>query len=266
MMAKIVGILNVTPDSFSDGGQFIDPEKALAHAEQLIKDGADIIDIGAESTRPGARPLDAEEEWERLEKVIAGLDSIKTPYTRFSIDTRHAKTAEKALAAGVDMINDVSGFENVDMINAVLKSKCQLVVMHSLGVPADPKEVMDESLDVVTELLSWGGQKLQSLVDAGIKPQRLIFDPGIGFGKNTLQSLAIIHRIGEFQELGVPLYVGHSRKSCLTAISENSALTRDEATIAISQHLAQQGVQFLRVHDVAAHRDLFIEMRKAKRA
>jgi dihydropteroate synthase len=265
MTPKIVGILNVTPDSFSDGGQFIDPKKALAHAQQLIKEGADIIDIGAESTRPGATPLDAQEEWERLAPVIAGLEEIKTPYIRFSIDTRHAKTAEKALAAGVDMINDVSGFNSAEMINAVAKSKCQLVVMHSLGVPADPKEVMDESLDVVTELLSWAGEKMQSLVNAGIKPERLIFDPGIGFGKNTLQSLAIIHRIGEFRELGVPLYVGHSRKSCLTAISENSALSRDEATIAISQHLVQQGVNFLRVHDVTAHRDLFIELRKSKK-
>src|SRR5687768_8279568 len=189
-MAKtqLVGIINVTPDSFSDGGKHYDPADALSSIEQMIKEGADVIDIGAESTRPGATPLDADEEWERLAPVMAKLSDYTSPYVRFSIDTRHAATAERALEAGVHMVNDVSGFSNVDMINVVLKSKCQLVGIHSLGLPADKNEVMDESLDVVTELMEAAGQRLQSLVEAGIKPQRLIFDPGLGFGKTMLQS------------------------------------------------------------------------------
>lgn len=262
-MTKLAGIVNVTPDSFSDGGRYKTPRDVLAGIGQLIADGADIIDIGAESTRPGATPLSADEEWERLEPVIAGLEEFYSPYVRFSVDTRHAQTARRVLDAGVHIINDVSGFTQPEMINAVLESRCQLVVMHSLGVPADASMVMDESLDVVTELMEQAGHRLQSLVEAGIKPQRLIFDPGIGFGKTVLQSLAILHRIGELRELGVPLLVGHSRKSCLQAIAENSGLSRDEATLTVSQHLIQQKVDYLRVHDVAAHRNLLLLMKEA---
>lgn len=263
MMTKLAGIINVTPDSFSDGGRYKSAQDVLAAIEQMIRDGADIIDIGAESTRPGATTVSADEEAERLEAVFKGIEKLHSPYIRFSIDTRHAQTAQRALDAGFHMVNDVSGFTQPDMINAVLRSKCQLVVMHSLGVPADKRVVMDESLDVVTELMAQGGQMLQSIVEAGIKPERLVFDPGIGFGKSTLQSLAIIHRIAELHELGVPLYVGHSRKSCLNAVAENSALTIDQATLTVSQHLISQGVQYLRVHDVAAHCTLLQEMRKA---
>lgn len=260
--SKLVGILNVTPDSFSDGGQNFAPDAAIAALQRMIADGADVIDIGAESTRPGATPLDADEEWERLAPVMARLPEFINPYVRFSIDTRHASTAKKALEAGVHMVNEVSGFSNVDMINAVFDSKCQLVVMHSLSVPADKNEVMDESLDVVTELMQAAGQRLQSLVEAGIKPQRLVFDPGLGFGKTAMQSLSIVKRISEFRELGVPLYVGHSRKSFLKLLEDNSAMNRDEATLAISQHLIDQNVDYIRVHDVAAHRALMVEARK----
>lgn len=262
-MTKLVGIVNITPDSFSDGGKFKTADDVIKAIEQLMADGADMIDIGAESTRPGATPLSAVEEWERLEPVMARLPELQNPFVKFSVDTRHAQTAQRALEAGVYMINDVSGFENVDMVNVVLQSRCPLIVMHSLGVPADKNVVMDESLDVVTEVMEQAGRKLQSLVEAGIKPQRLIFDPGIGFGKNTLQSLALIHRISELRELGVPLFVGHSRKSCLQAVADNSGLSRDEATLTVSQHLIQQRVDYIRVHDVAAHRDLLVLMKEA---
>ncbi len=262
-MTKLVGIINVTPDSFSDGGLYKSMQDVLDAIGKLIKDGADVIDIGAESTRPGATPVDADEEWERLAPVMAGISDYFSPYVRFSIDTRHAETADRALRAGFHMVNDVSGFAGVDMINVVHKSKCQLVVMHSLSVPADTREVMDESLDVVTELMEAGGQRLQSMVEAGIKPERLIFDPGLGFGKTPIQSLAIIKRIDELRELGVPLYVGHSRKSFLALLEENSALTRDEATLAISQHLIQNKVAYLRVHDVAAHLNLLRLIKEA---
>jgi dihydropteroate synthase len=262
-MIRLVGIINVTPDSFSDGGKYQSTAEVIAAIEQMMADGADVVDIGAESTRPGATPLDADEEWERLAPLMAEIDKLHNPFVKLSVDTRHATTAERVLDAGVHMINDVSGFTNVDMINAVLKSKCQLVVTHSLGVPADPGDIMDESLDVVTEVMQQGGQMLQSLVEAGIKPERLIFDPGIGFGKNTLQSLTLLQRIGELKELGVPLYVGHSRKSCLKAVAENSALSMDEATLTISQLLMQQQVNYIRVHDVAAHHQLRMLMKEA---
>ncbi len=251
---KIVGILNLTPDSFSDGGQFYSPAAAIERIGELVRQGADIIDIGAESTRPDATPLSAEEEWQRLEPVVKHLPAFST--VEFSIDTRHAATVSKILPYGISTVNDVSGFSSPQMVEAVQKSSCKLVIMHSLTVPADTRVVMDEHVDVVTALMEFARKRIAALVSAGIGKERMIFDAGIGFGKTTAQSFAIINGIGRFKELDVPLYIGHSRKSFLGEPKEN----RDKATLEMSRELIKQGVGYIRVHDVAAHRTLMQEM------
>ena len=253
-MPELVAILNVTPDSFSDGGAFFSPDAAISAIADIAGRGADIIDIGAESTRPGAMPITPQEEWERLGPVISALPHF--PNVKFSVDTRHAETAAQALKSGVQLINDVSGFANAAMIAAVKDSDCRIVVMHSLSIPADKNRVLPESVDVVAELLAWAKSRLVNLEKAGIARSRMIFDPGIGFGKTGAQSLAIIRNIAKFDALGVPIMVGHSRKSFLANFGN-----RDKATLIISQYLAEQGLDFLRVHDVAAHRQMLNVMK-----
>ena len=241
---KLVGIVNITPDSFSDGGQNSSPEAALKTIEQMERDGADIIDIGAESTRPGATALTHEQEWERLSEVLPGLVNIM----QFSIDTRHPQTAAKAIKLGADWVNDVSGFSNPDMIEAVRGSDCRLVVMHSLTVPADKNVILPLDSDPVELLMNWADIRFAELENAGIERSRLIFDPGIGFGKNAQQSLAIINGAERLKELGVPLLFGHSRKSFM------GAAAGDEETLKLSQLLADKGVDYIRVHDIKRHR------------
>jgi len=243
---KLVAIVNVTPDSFSDGGKYFRPEEAVKVIEQHIADGADIIDIGAESTRPGAIPLTSDEEWQRLEPVFKIL-----PMGTFSLDTRHAETARKALDYGIDWINDVSGFSDMVMLDTVKNSDCKLVVMHSLSIPADKNIVMPESVDVVQEIMEFAKKRIGEMASAGIARDRIIFDPGIGFGKTARQSWAIIDSTEHFSILGVPLLIGHSRKSFL---SDRPGESRDEQTLAVSQTLVKRGVAYLRVHDVAAHK------------
>jgi dihydropteroate synthase len=245
-MPKLVAIINVTPDSFSDGGQTLSPADALAAVVSVLNDGADIIDIGAESTRPGATPISASDEWGRLAPVLEGITALDVP---FSVDTRHALTATKSLIFGANWINDVSGFENPDMVAVVRDSNCKLVVMHSLSIPADKSVVMQEE-DVVQALLVWARARLALLEKSGIARERIIFDPGIGFGKTAQQSRSIIDNIKEFKSLGVPIMVGHSRKSFLGGALEE----RDAKTLEVSRFLAAQGVDYLRVHDIAGHK------------
>ena len=245
--SKLVGILNITPDSFSDGGQNFAPEKAIAAMHKMIAEGAEIIDIGAESTRPNATPISREEEWARLATILAVRNQFPAI---ISIDTRHPETAKKALAAGADWINDVSGFSNPDMIAAVQHSTCKLVMMHSLTVPADKLVVMPETCDIVTEILAWAENRIKSLEKAGIPRNKIIFDVGIGFGKTATQSQKLIAGISQFKKLGVPLLVGHSRKSFLGAKNLRDA---DQKTLEISKFLVKNGVDYLRVHNVKIH-------------
>ncbi len=248
--AKLVGIVNITPDSFSDGGQNFAPEMAFAAIKKLIADGADIIDIGAESTRPNAVAISADEEWVRLAPVLAARPQFDA---LISVDTRHAQTAKKALAAGADWINDVSGFGDIEMVDAVKNADCKIVVMHSLSVPADKNIVLPDGCDAVAEVLAWAEERIKSLENAGIKRERLIFDIGIGFGKTAAQSQKLIEGISQFQSLGVPLFVGHSRKSFLGASSVADA---DQKTLKISKFLAKNGVEYLRVHNVEIHKNV----------
>ncbi|MCE3231963.1 MAG: folKP [Rickettsiaceae bacterium] len=248
MMTKLVGILNITPDSFSDGGKFTQVSSALLQAEKLITDGAAVIDIGAESTRPNAIPINADEEWQRLEQILPAI--IKLCHQRqvlASLDTRHAFTAEKAIDLGIDWINDVDGFNQSGMIDTVKNSHAHLVFMHSLGVPADKNKTLPSNIDVIQLVYQWAENKILQLQQAGIAKEHLIFDPGIGFGKTPLQSWQLINNIEAFQSLGVKILVGHSRKSFL------GDGDRDVATLAVSKELIVKKVDYLRVHEIIQH-------------
>ncbi len=261
-MTKIVGILNVTPDSFSDGGKFDSLENALAHLKQMIADGADVIDIGAESTRPNSTPIGPAEEWHRLEKILpAVISEIKKSPRKIktSIDSYHFETVQKAREAGVDVINDVSGLCDERIVDFIAAKNIETVLMHNLPVPAIPDVVVNRNLNLIQEILRWASMKISYLEKKNVKKSQLIFDPGIGFGKDALQSIRILKNIDTFRSLGLPLYIGHSKKSFLEAIDfsdyrEN--LDRAKKTLIISKYLAQKNVEFLRVHDAKSHRDL----------
>lgn len=256
MSTALIGILNLTPDSFSDGGQAGDAKHAFAQFTQLLKDGAAIVDVGAESTRPGATSLTAEEEWARL---LPFFEEVKRSdaklFSRMSVDTRHGATASKALVLGVRWINDVTGFQNAEMIEAVKGSNCDIAVMHSLSVPADPKVTLPRDADPVQVVLEWAAERAHALEQAGISKSRIILDPGIGFGKSAMQSAALIERITELKALGLRLLVGHSRKSFLTLYTDVPPAERDGITARISAELASKGVDYLRVHNVRMNRE-----------
>lgn len=255
-MSKLVGILNLTPDSFSDGGLAFAPDDALRRVDALLEAGADVVDIGAESTRPGAQPLSAEEEWARLGPVLGrAIERIHARGAIASLDTRHAATARRATSLGVDWINDVNGLQDSQMVEAVKDSACMLVLMHSLSVPADPNITLPQSCDAVAEVEQWFRARIDALKAQGIRQERLILDAGIGFGKTAKQSLALLLASPQLKALGLPLLVGHSRKSFLKLFSQDAA-HRDALTLAFSSVLASMQADYLRVHDVARHRRL----------
>lgn len=233
-------IVNVTPDSFSGDGQ-------LQISAEDDASNANYIDVGAESTRPGATSIDPRDEWARLEPALDGLFSTRHVRPRLSVDTRNVSTAERALALGVDMINDVSGLVDDRMIELLAGNDCDIVLMHSLSVPSDPKQVLTGA-DPVVEITNWFVDRLAMLDRRGIDPARVILDPGIGFGKTAAQSMQIIIRAREFTSLGQRLLVGHSRKSYLQTMTSVPAADRDVETLAVSEHLADVGIDILRVH------------------
>ncbi|HSW70796.1 MAG TPA: dihydropteroate synthase [Gammaproteobacteria bacterium] len=249
---RLVGILNLTPDSFSDGNQFPKVQAALSHAYHLANTGAEILDLGAEATNPEALPLDPLEEWERLEPVLSALKTelnymILPP--KISIDTRHVEVAEKALHLGIDWLNDTSGLENPAMRALVASSQRDCVMMHNLGLPADRNRVLPFHHNPIEQIKNWGEARLAELEDYGIPREKIIFDVGLGFGKNAEQSFALIKDIQAFQTLGTRLLVGHSRKSFLTLFTNKAPADRDLETAILSLHLDAQGVDYLRVHD-----------------
>lgn len=242
---QLFGILNITPDSFSDGDKYTKPEVAVKAAYRMMDDGAIAIDIGAESTRPGATMLSAEDEWQRLVPVLNGLKDLPV-----SIDTRNPTTAQKALQQyhNIKFLNDVSGFENEQMVQLGAKYAINIIVMHSLTVPAD-KSIVLTSPPIET-LGKWIHQKFSQLASAGISPDKIIFDPGIGFGKTTEQSRELIENAAELakisHKLGTKLLYGHSRKSFLGDNTDE----RDLETAQICAHLQVMGVDYARVHNV----------------
>lgn len=238
----IMGILNVTPDSFSDGGNFIDLEKAVLHAKKMIDEGADIIDIGGESTRPGAQEVTAEEEIDRVLPVVERL--LKEIDAPISVDTYKAEVAEIVLKAGVHMINDVWGLQrDFNMAGILAKHKMPIVMMHNqLGTHYDK--------DIIESISDFFRESIRIALEAGIERENIILDPGIGFGKNLDQNIQVMARLGEFNELGYPILLGTSRKSMIGKILDLPPEERVEGTLVTSVMGIIQGVDILRVHDI----------------
>jgi dihydropteroate synthase len=249
---RLMGILNVTPDSFSDGGHFLTPEAAIAHALRLEAEGADIIDIGAESTRPGAAPVDVEDELRRVMPVIEGLiPRLRVP---ISIDTRKAEVMRRAARAGVALINDVSALSHDPRsLEVVAATGLPVVLMHARG---DPRTMQDNPhySDVVLDVCDWLAARIASCEQAGIPRSRLVVDPGIGFGKTPAHNLALMGSLGVLHGLGCAIMLGASRKSFIGALTGAAGGDRLGGSIAAALLGAAQGVQILRVHDVAATR------------
>lgn len=249
----LVGIINVTPDSFSDGGCFLAAEKALAQALQLIDAGAEMLDIGAEATGPNAHPLSPEVEWERLQPVLIALESARENFIippKISVDTRHPATASKALQFPIDVINDVTGLQNPAMQNIIADATVDCMMMHHLSIPPKRQQILPRNQDPVIFIHDWAQQQLENLERRGISRERIILDPGIGYGKAAEQSLALIKATPAFKNLGTRLLIGHSRKSFLSLFTPHASSARDIETLAISLYLAKQSVDYLRIHQV----------------
>ncbi|HTN66698.1 MAG TPA: dihydropteroate synthase [Burkholderiaceae bacterium] len=244
----VMGILNVTPDSFSDGGRFNSLESAIERAEQMIADGVDMIDIGGESSRPGAEPLPLAEELRRVLPVVYALRDCGKP---LSVDTYKPDVMREAVAAGVDMINDINGFRAPGAAEAVRDSDCGLCVMH---MQRDPQTMQAEPhyQDVVREVTEFLQQRVAQLEAAGIAHNRLCIDPGFGFGKTLMHNLALLKNIGQIQhDLNLPLLAGLSRKSMLAGIIGKPVGDRLAGSLALALAAAANGAHILRVHDVA---------------
>ncbi len=254
----IMGIVNVTPDSFSDGGQHNRMEAALAHAQRLIAEGADILDIGGESTRPGATPVDESEEQRRVLPLIRALREqhpTGTTALRISIDTRHPGTARRALAAGADIVNDITGLTNPAMLELCAQTPAGIIIMHMQGNPATMQNAPHYS-DIVAEVRDFFAERIATAEAAGISPSRLCLDPGIGFGKTTEHNLALIHRLAELRVHDLPLMMALSRKRFLGELIGDAsyAKTSPLPTVAMSLLAADNGADLHRVHDVASLR------------
>ena len=248
------GVVNVTPDSFSDGGRFFDTEAAVRHGLQLVEDGAAVLDVGGESSRPGAEPVPVEEELRRVLPVLRELRArLDVP---LSIDTTKAAVARAALQAGADIVNDISGLRfDPDMLPLLAGSSCGVVLMHMQGEPRT-MQTSPHYDDVVREVRDWLARRQEEIVAAGIAPERLVLDPGLGFGKRYSDNLELLRHLRSL--VSRPLLVGASRKAFLGwLLAEPEPLARQEGDLAVHAWCRRQGVAFLRVHDVRATRRLF---------
>lgn len=248
---RIMGVLNVTPDSFSDGGRFVHLDAALAHAQQMIDEGVDIIDVGGESTRPGAPRVGPEVERERVLPVLRALQGVRIPV---SVDTSQPALMRAALELGASIINDVRSFRVGEALDAVGATDCGLVLMHMQGDPAtmQQKPFYD---DVVVEVGNWLAQRRDELCAAGVARERIAVDPGFGFGKTHRHNWQLLAGLERLQSLGQPLLVGVSRKSTLGEITGRPVGQRLSASLAASLIAIQNGARIVRVHDVAQTRD-----------
>jgi dihydropteroate synthase len=243
-----MGVVNVTPDSFSDGGRYLDPLAAVEHGKQLVADGAAILDVGGESTRPGAESVSTAEELRRVEPVVAGLAGAGA---EVSIDTSKAAVAAAALDAGAAIVNDVTALRgDPGMAALCAEREAVVVLMHMLGTP---RTMQDEPRygDVVEEVKAFLAERLEAAVAAGIGEERVWLDPGIGFGKTAAHNFELLRRLGELRELGRPLVVGTSRKSFIGRADGSPPDERIGGTIASSVLAAAEGADILRIHDVA---------------
>lgn len=246
----LMGILNITPDSFSDGGQYNTTDKAIEHYKELIQDGADIVDIGGESTRPYSTPTDAQEEQSRILPVIKKIREFDKN-TILSVDTRNASTARHALELGADIINDISATEwDPDMSKVAVEYKCPIILGHASATP-DCMQNHTDYADVVEEIFNYFYKKIDLLTFLGIDKTNIILDPGIGFGKTVQQNFEIINRLEEFTTLGCPILVGHSRKTFLQeTINSHDNDQLDEGTAILTAKLIEKKVNIIRVHNV----------------
>jgi dihydropteroate synthase len=247
MNPKLMGVVNVTPDSFSDGGRYLDAEAAIAHGEELVRDGAAILDVGGESTRPGAVEVDAVEEMRRVEPVVAGLASAAT----VSIDTSKLAVAEAALDVGASIVNDVTALRRDPEIAGLCAERgVGVVLMH---MPGNPRTMQDDPRyeDVVDDVKAFLAARMELAVGEGVAEDRIWLDPGVGFGKTVEHNLELLRRLGELRELGRPLVIGTSRKSFIGRVDGSAVGDRLGGTIASSILAAAEGADVLRVHDVA---------------
>ncbi|MBD3676274.1 MAG: dihydropteroate synthase [Planctomycetaceae bacterium] len=248
-----MGIVNVTPDSFSDGGDYLDPQRAVEHALQLAEEGAICLDIGGESTRPGADPVDIDEE---LKRVLPVIESLR-PQTEslISIDTTKSQVARAALDAGADIVNDISGLTFDEEMPAVCAaSDCGVIAMHIKGTPQSMQD--NPTYDnVVAEVMTFLEGRLDALEAAGIEDRRVMLDPGIGFGKTAAHNLELMQNLTALRSLGRPLLIGHSRKRFLKKILGRDVEERTAGTVGVSVALRMMGADLLRVHDVRAVND-----------
>ena len=249
----VMGIVNVTPDSFSDGGRFIQTAAAIAHAKQLVQDGADILDIGGESTRPGATPVPLEEELRRVIPVIEGLCDIGVP---LSIDTYKPAVMLAAIKAGVSIVNDVRALQEPDALEIVANGNVGVCLMHMQGLP-QTMQVAPQYTNVLQEVMAFLGARRDAAIAAGIDATRITLDPGFGFGKRVEDNIQLIQQLEALQVLGRPLLVGLSRKSILGAIAGADATQKLHAGIAASVISVMKGAKIVRVHDVKATVDAF---------
>ncbi|MDA7970381.1 MAG: dihydropteroate synthase [Gammaproteobacteria bacterium] len=252
--------VNVTPDSFSDGGAWSDARALEAHFDKLIARNVQIIDLGAESTRPGGAALDAHEEWARLKPALAMLaEKLSGRHIApwLSLDSRNPRTLEKALRYGVNMINDVTGLADPNMQALMRDSECQAVAMHSLDVPADPANTLRETpgRGAVAQILEWAERRMETWAKARLDLNRILLDPGIGFGKTSLQCFEILSHCAQLRRAGLRLAVGHSRKSFMRALAPPGAAPADgdAETLGVSLALCEQGADVIRVHDPFLH-------------
>ncbi|MFL5340421.1 MAG: dihydropteroate synthase [Gemmataceae bacterium] len=250
----VMGIVNATPDSFSDGGQFLDPAAAVAHALDLVAQGADLLDIGGESTRPGSQPVSLDEELRRVVPVVGGLAAqTKTP---ISIDTSKAEVARQCIAAGAAIINDVSALRgDPAMAEVAQQSGAGVILMHMQGTPATMQQD-PQYKDVIAEVYEFFEQRVRELTQFGLALEQLAVDPGIGFGKTKAHNLQLLAGLAHFQQLGRPVCLGVSRKGFIGGIAGRPPLERIAGSLAAACHaLTNNAVQILRVHDIAPTAD-----------
>ncbi|MBW6516402.1 MAG: dihydropteroate synthase [Candidatus Cloacimonetes bacterium] len=253
---KLMGILNITPDSFSDGGEFLQLEDAVKQALQMYKEGADIVDVGGESTRPGALPIDEKEELARIIPVIIRIRELK-PEKIISVDTYKASVARKAIEAGADIVNDITALRFDIQMTEVLRDypDVPVILMHMQGTPQNMQKDPRYD-DVVDELLDFFEERITYCLKEGINDERIIIDPGIGFGKAFEHNMEILRRLKEFQSLGVPVMLGASKKSFIDRIYSSSSQERLNGSLAVTALAFQKMVHLVRIHDVKDHQQL----------
>ena len=255
-----MGVVNITPDSFSDGGQFLDAKAAIAHGRRLIEEGADILDIGGESSRPGAQAVAEREELDRVLPVLKALKNVPV-----SVDTRRPSVMRAVLAEGASMINDIEALTAPGALDAVAKTDCAVCLMHKKGDPATMQQAPSYG-DVVLEVREFLSARISACQIAGIEKDRITVDPGFGFGKTVAHNFSLLKRLSEMAALGVPVVAGWSRKSTLGTVTGRPVTERMAASLAAALLAVQHGATILRVHDVAETRDALAVMQALGKA